>query len=119
MVHHRFFESFFAFVVVTNAIFIGIDVQRSVDQPGPKPIEFKVFQYLYAAIFTIELLLRLAADGLRFFISDDWAWSWLDLFIVLSSLWEVVVDITGGYRVRASQAPFYFNPKPYTLNPKP
>ncbi|CAE7857011.1 unnamed protein product, partial [Symbiodinium necroappetens] len=95
MVHHPLFESIFAFVVVTNAVFIGIDVQRSVDHGDPRPTEFRVIQYLYAAIFTVELLLRLAADGLHFFCSEDWAWSWLDLFIVLSSLWEVVVDITG------------------------
>jgi len=95
MVHHPVFESFFAVVVVTNAVFIGIDVQRSVDHGDPRPTEFRVIQYLYAAIFTVELLLRLAADGLHFFCSEDWAWSWLDLFIVLSSLWEVVVDITG------------------------
>ena len=102
MVHHPVFESFFAVVVVTNAVFIGIDVQRSVDHGDPRPTEFRVIQYLYAAIFTVELLLRLAADGLHFFCSEDWAWSWLDLFIVLSSLWEVVVDITGWYLATVS-----------------
>ena len=39
----------------------------------------------------MELLIRICADGLGLFCGDDWTWGWLDLFIVLFSLWEVGV----------------------------
>ena len=42
-----------------------------------------VFQYAYSGLFTVELVLRLAADGCQFLCGPDWVWSWLDVFIVL------------------------------------
>lgn len=49
-------------------------------------------QYGYTALFTVELLIRIWADGCRgLFCGEDWAWASLDLFIVTTSLWEVAV----------------------------
>ena len=52
----------------------------------------RTIQYLYTALFTIELLIRIAADGCHLFCGEDWAWGVLDLFIVLFSLWEVSLE---------------------------
>ena len=52
-----------------------------------------VFQYAYSGLFTVELVLRLAADGCQFLCGPDWVWSWLDVFIVLSSLWEIIIEV--------------------------
>ena len=41
----------------------------------------------------MELVLRFKADGWRFLCGPEWVWSWLDVFIVLSSLWEVAIEI--------------------------
>mmetsp|Transcript_23564 Transcript_23564/g.54738 ORF Transcript_23564/g.54738 Transcript_23564/m.54738 type:complete len:579 (-) Transcript_23564:257-1993(-) len=93
IVRHPIFESFFAVVVITNAAYIGVDVQRSIENYDTRPVELRVIQYIYAAMFTFELLLRVLADGCGFFLSDDWAWSFLDLIIVIGSLWDVLVDV--------------------------
>ena len=59
------------------------------DLEGGK-LAFDIIGGIYTALFTIELLLRLWAFGCRdFFCSADWAWSFLDLFIVVTSLWEL------------------------------
>eukprot|EP00438_Fugacium_kawagutii_P010729 Skav213180 [mRNA] locus=scaffold11:222245:222628:- [translate_table: standard] len=84
---------FFSAVVITNAIFIGIDVERSLEDPGPRPLAFRIVQTLYTLLFCSELALRFAAYGIRLFCSEDWAWICMDTFIVLISIWETVVDI--------------------------
>lgn len=93
LVKHPFFETFFGVVVLSNAIFIGVDVHMSALQASNSE-SLRLVQYIYAALFTVELILRISASGREFVSSDDWAWNFLDVFIVLSSLWEVGVDIT-------------------------
>ncbi|CAJ1343539.1 unnamed protein product, partial [Effrenium voratum] len=51
------------------------------------------FQYSFTFLFAAELLLRLCANGRQLFAGDDWIWSLLDVFIVLTSFWEVIVDV--------------------------
>ncbi|CAE7807874.1 Cacna1h [Symbiodinium sp. CCMP2592] len=87
------FEGFFALVVISNAIFIGVDVQYVIENPGPKPASYRVAQYSYTALFVIELAFRMLAAGRSFCRGDDWMWKVLDVFVVLTSLWEVLVDI--------------------------
>jgi len=93
LVGHVGFEAFFALVVVSNAIFIGIDVHYSTSVQGPRPVSYKVVQYTYTTLFVAELFLRMYAHGWKFFANDDWMWSLLDVFIVVTSLWEVAVDV--------------------------
>ncbi|CAE7037917.1 unnamed protein product [Symbiodinium natans] len=93
VMQHQAFEGFFALVVISNAIFIGIDVHQSVSIEGPRPVSFQVVQYTYTVLFCMELIVRVAALKWRFFWSDDWMWSLLDVFIVVTSLWEAAVDI--------------------------
>lgn len=93
LVGHPGFDMFFACVVVTNAIFIGFDVERSLGDPNPRPLAFQMIQSLYTVLFCSELALRFAAYGVRLFCSEDWAWVLMDTFIVLISIWETVVDI--------------------------
>lgn len=99
MVQNPAFDAFFGFVVITNAVFIGIDLEMSTSSGTPDLgvfLAFRAVQYLYTFLFASELLLRIrAADGVRhFFWTDDWHWNSLDFFIVISSLWEIIVDIT-------------------------
>lgn len=87
------FEMFFALVVVLNSVFIGIEVEVSISSFATRPPEIYLAQYIFACLFTVELALRWGAAGWKFFFSDDWAWSWFDLFVVLTSIWEVVLDM--------------------------
>jgi len=88
------FDCFFAVLVLMNCIFIGIEVQHAIEQPDSTPVEFYVVQYGLAFMFTLELSMRLCAYGCReFFRGEDWLWSLLDTFIVLSSIWDIALDL--------------------------
>eukprot|EP00927_Polykrikos_kofoidii_P072970 TRINITY_DN69056_c0_g1_i1.p1 TRINITY_DN69056_c0_g1~~TRINITY_DN69056_c0_g1_i1.p1 ORF type:complete len:723 (+),score=107.73 TRINITY_DN69056_c0_g1_i1:157-2325(+) len=99
IVSHTLFDSFFAFVILTNCIFIGVemeyDINRKFNGKDPEPlVVFKVFGYVYNALFFFELLLRLIASGYRFFLSrTNWHWNYLDVVIVGASLGEVILDV--------------------------
>lgn len=93
IVRHPFFEAFFGVVVLTNAIFIGVDVHMNAIRPQNTDATLRIVQYIYAGLFTTELILKICAEGREFLWSEEWAWNYLDVFIVLSSVWDVGVDI--------------------------
>ncbi|CAE7254642.1 Cacna1h [Symbiodinium sp. CCMP2456] len=107
MIDHPAFDSFFALLVVTNTIFIGIEVQETLSNPGVRPTIFFVVQYIYTALFSVELMLRVVAEGPRLFIDEECTWAWLDLVVVASSLAEVgfnIVEAQGGTDVSGLRA---------------
>jgi len=53
----------------------------------------QAFQIAFTVLFLGELMIRVLAGGVRIFWGEDWIWSLLDLFIVLSSIWEIVMQI--------------------------
>ena len=44
----------------------------------------QVFLYLFTALFTFELIMRIAAEGQRFFYSEDWHWNYLEPWSALA-----------------------------------
>lgn len=52
------FDIFFASLVVTNAIFIGVEVQDNLHNPNGDSLVLKVIRNFYTALFTVEILLR-------------------------------------------------------------
>ena len=50
---------------------------------------------VYATLFTLELGLRLLAEGFNYcaWHSVDWAWNWVDGFVVLSSWVELIIGV--------------------------
>lgn len=87
------FDAFFALVVITNSIFIGVDVQINPSAYGLRQTPIMIFQGIYTFLFTLELIFRFAAYGKQLFCGSEWAWGALDVFIVFSSWWEVFVDV--------------------------
>lgn len=93
LVKHPAFDIFFTLIVITNSLFIGIELQVSVDNPeGPPPLAIQSMLYLYTFLFLLELVLRTAAGGLKYLFGEEWTWAWLDVFIVSTSLWEVTIQ---------------------------
>lgn len=43
------FDMFFALVVVSNSLMLGIEVETNVHEPGGSSVALEVAQYLYAA----------------------------------------------------------------------
>ncbi|CAE7517566.1 Cacna1i [Symbiodinium natans] len=88
------FDVFFTCVVIVNSIFIGVELQVSLSSPDGTPVPIAVIQYIFTFLFLMELILRWAAAGFkRFLCGEDWLWGWLDLIIVLTSLWEVGFEV--------------------------
>lgn len=89
------FELVFAVAIITNSIFVGIQVDYAALHPGEDPpIFFYIIQHCYAFLFLVELVIRIFADDWRGFLcSEQWYWNLLDVFIVATSLFEVVMDI--------------------------
>ena len=85
IVKNNAFDLVCAFVVVSNCLYLGIDVEvRRSHAPAELPLFTQVIPHCYAAWFLLELTLRILAEGCySFFFSDDWMWSILDLFVVL------------------------------------
>ena len=74
IVKHSGFDFFFAFVVLSNSIFIGVEVQLGLEIQGSRPLAIYIFQYAYTFLFSVELGLRLLADW-RFYLCDEWMWT--------------------------------------------
>ncbi|CAK9057349.1 unnamed protein product [Durusdinium trenchii] len=87
------FEAFFGFVIISNSIFLGIQVELTASHPGAPPSEAMfVIASIYTLLFTVELLLRLLVGGVRT-CTQDWAWLALDILVVASSLMEFILEI--------------------------
>ena len=92
VVLHPVFDIFFAFVVFTNAVFIGLEVQSNMSGEWMSASTVRIVNFSYAVAFTLELFARLMAAGWSFFYSEDCMWNYLDLVIVCTSITEIAVD---------------------------
>jgi hypothetical protein len=86
------FDTFFALLVLTNTLFIGVEVQQTLTSTD-RPTIFYVVQYIYTGFFALELALRVGAGARNFFCGEDWTWGWLDVVVVSTSVSEIVFDI--------------------------
>ena len=92
------FEAFFATVILTNSIFIGVVLQwESENRFSSTPRAIVAISIGYGALFTAELLLRMMAAGLRdFYCKANWAWNVFDTLVVASVLYEFLMDTRDG-----------------------
>ncbi|CAK9043477.1 Sodium channel protein type 11 subunit alpha (NaN) (Sensory neuron sodium channel 2) (Sodium channel protein type XI subunit alpha) (Voltage-gated sodium channel subunit alpha Nav1.9) [Durusdinium trenchii] len=90
-------ELFFALMIVTNSVYLGVQLQMSATDPiHAKEAEqtFTAVNLFYAVVFLLEVLLRLVASGVkRYFLYPGWGWNWLDVFVVTSTWVELAVSI--------------------------
>jgi len=95
------FESISMVVILTNALFVGVQTELStlsVDDQDSDVIFY--INFAYTLCFTVELTMKLIALG-RSFFSDRYSWHWncLDAFTVIASLLECSLGLvirTGG-----------------------
>jgi len=94
------FQAFFATILLANAVLIGIEVEYMVAvRRASSPLALTIVGHTCSAIFFLELMMRFAAHGFNFLRSGDWLWILLDVFFVLCSLIEFILEIivaTGG-----------------------
>jgi len=88
------FDILFALLILTNAVFIGVEVQYGLDHPNDS--DHWVFQWgrnIYTILFSLELFIRLGAQGTLFLCGEDRRWNCLDSIIVIASWWEAALEI--------------------------
>lgn len=93
LVHCSQFEVFFAVLIVTNSVLIGIEADvlaRSRQEQAPRV--FFVLGSIYNLIFFLELMLRMLAEGKRYLECEKWLWNSLDVLIVLGSVLEMSLE---------------------------
>jgi len=84
------FEAFWAFAIITNALLVGVEVHiQSVAPVGSERLgAFRVLDVVYSCAFLSELLLRISADRLYFFIGASRAWNWF----VVETIFQFTLD---------------------------
>jgi len=97
VVEHGLFDTLCAIMIINNSIIIGYEVQwLTVDDTEPKTT--KILGLLCTLFFFCELVLRVTADGPRFFFvfSDNRNWNWFDFVLVVMSMFDVISLATQG-----------------------
>jgi len=83
------FERFCGFFIGLNAVMIGVEADWTVKHPGKDlPTPFEIIDYGFTLIFTLELTLRLIAEGRSFLLwkNANLSWNIFDSSIVLLSV---------------------------------
>lgn len=93
LVRHPWFEGAAAAMILSNAIFLGYQVDYKAHNPGAaEPVVSIVLTYVYMLVFTAELVLRLAAEQSDFLKSADASWNIFDAIVVVSSMVQLLVS---------------------------
>lgn len=87
------FETVLACTILANSIVIGWEVEDEAQNIGnPSRTTFFVVNCIFTSIFTVELMLRLYAEGSAFCGSANIAWNAIDSAMVLCALFETTVE---------------------------
>lgn len=79
-------------VILAYAIFIAIESDMTARDPSLSSNTFKALHYAFNSVFTLELLMRIAAEGLKAFSGRDAIWNRLDAFLVITAIVESVIE---------------------------
>jgi len=81
--------------IAANTIFIGISADLQVKQSYKRlqgveeESSLYITEMVFIIWFSLELLLRMAAERKQFFVGEDWRWNVFDLLLVLNSWVEL------------------------------
>lgn len=86
------FNVFFAFVILSNSLFLGL--QLEIKASGEAPASLTVVNVIYAVLFTGEMCIRILAAGLSTYLFGKGAgWNWLDVLVVVPAWVELALDL--------------------------
>ncbi|CAK0802514.1 unnamed protein product, partial [Prorocentrum cordatum] len=90
-IDHWFFDIFCAAMIIGNSCVIGHDVQWMTTHTT-EPEVSKVMGLFCSVFFFLELVVRVLADGPRFFFyySENRNWNWFDFFLVAMSFFDIL-----------------------------
>ena len=93
--YSQWLGNFILVLIMINLILLGVEVDMGTTRGQHDiPKWFNIFNFVIVCIFTLEILLKLVALGLREFLCgpDRW-WNVFDLLIILASLTESALEL--------------------------
>lgn len=88
------FEICCAIAIVSNALFVGLQVQHAAqERSNDQHIVLQIGHLIFCVFFSGELALRIFAYFPEFFFRShvDFLWNWFDSFIVAASILEAII----------------------------
>eukprot|EP00930_Biecheleria_cincta_P032132 TRINITY_DN22295_c0_g1_i1.p1 TRINITY_DN22295_c0_g1~~TRINITY_DN22295_c0_g1_i1.p1 ORF type:complete len:559 (+),score=115.92 TRINITY_DN22295_c0_g1_i1:35-1678(+) len=106
-VEHAIFKYAVALMICCNTAFLGVEADVGMDAAlSGKAIEdspawVDVVNQAFFGFFTLELVLRLCAHRMKFFVNEEKLWNWFDFFLVVLQFTETfeIMSAFGGMRV--------------------
>mmetsp|Transcript_34867 Transcript_34867/g.81483 ORF Transcript_34867/g.81483 Transcript_34867/m.81483 type:complete len:710 (+) Transcript_34867:128-2257(+) len=93
IVQSKTFDIVVGLAILINSVLIGAEVQMVASSLNDtRPVEFVVCQYIFVFVFLVELILRVIAEGPDFLLGRAVLWNLFDSLILLSALFEVVLE---------------------------
>eukprot|EP00928_Gymnodinium_smaydae_P088057 TRINITY_DN72203_c0_g1_i1.p1 TRINITY_DN72203_c0_g1~~TRINITY_DN72203_c0_g1_i1.p1 ORF type:complete len:635 (+),score=78.68 TRINITY_DN72203_c0_g1_i1:60-1964(+) len=81
-------------IVLSNILLVGLETHLATAGASSSVFTaIKIVDEIYTAIFTFELSIRVIVDGWKFIYCGHWKWNLLDVFIVMSSLLTMILDL--------------------------
>ncbi|CAC9536293.1 putative calcium channel protein [Leishmania infantum JPCM5] len=93
LISNRWFEAFMGLILVFNMLTMSLEWYQ---MSSTQKTTLDAFQYIWVVIFTLEVVLRFVAHGLRFFTRRAYCW---DLLIVVLSYIQIGLSTTATNRV--------------------
>jgi len=88
-----YFGGTIAFFIFANALTIGLQADvMARNKLSETPFGFRFIELLFCAVFTIEIVIKLAAYRLYYFCMPGWAWNVFDFLLVAMQLTEEVMQ---------------------------
>ena len=93
-----FFEWLVAAVIFANSVFTGLQADWGIHHPGQElPWGYRFLDNALVLFFTLELILRIVAEGCAFFSpqNPEFRWNVFDSALVATSYWELLTVSLG------------------------
>lgn len=89
------FERVVSLIILLNLIFITYSTDYAVQHPHDQTNEFIRFvETVFQVLYMCELTLKLLVHQKWFFIGQEWVWNWLDIILVVTAVYDLIVSLT-------------------------
>lgn len=87
------FECFYASLIIANAALIGLELSYRARGEDDSSLYFALAQRICSALFFVELVCRIIANGREFVTGPGRCWNAFDVFLVVSSLVDCTIEL--------------------------
>ena len=107
VVRHKYFVMLGSLTIITNVVYIGVVINnnivstieqykvhdgKAISEVGVPSWEVNL-DFCYAAVFTVEIVMRMLGEEFEFFLGPEWNWNCMDLLLVVTSVAEIIISI--------------------------